>query len=279
MAAITTSANPNGTLARHEPGFGFLLQSEWTKLSSIRSTWIMVSLAIGLSIGFSALIALISGLTWDSWAREVQAGFDPVLTTMSGWLMGMIFLTVLAATTVTSEYSSRIIRTSFIVTPDRMRVFAAKAVVLVLLGVAITAITVPGMFLVSQPIFGFYGLETASVTDDAAVRFLLVGGLVQGVLYTLIPFSIAWLLRGTASSISASIGFFFLPWMMAPLFPLWVKENILRYLPDNAKDSMVGMIASDAPTFVADGPALLLIGGWILAGIVAATYTVNRRDV
>lgn len=267
------------TLARTGPGFGSLLLAEWTKLSSIRSTWIMVSLAVGLSIGFSALTALVSGLTFDSWGAEVQAGFDPVLTTMSGWLMGMIFLIVLGVTTVTSEFSSRMIRTSFIVSPHRTRVFAAKGVVIGLLGLAITAITIPGMFLVSQPIFGFYGLETASVTDSAAIRFLLVGGLVQGVLYTLIPFSIAWLLRGTAAAIATSIGFFFLPWMMAPLFPLWVKENILRYLPDNAKDSMVGMVAKDAPTFVADGPALVLIGGWIVGGLLAAVYALNRRDV
>jgi ABC-2 type transport system permease protein len=269
----------NDTLARTEPGFGSLLQSEWTKLSSVRSTWIMVALAIGLSIGLSALTALISGLTWDSWGPEVQAGFDPVLTTMSGWLVGMIILIVLSVTTVTSEYNSRMIRTSFIVNPRRGQVFAAKGVVIGLLGLAITAVTIPGMFLVSQPIFAFYDLETASVTDDAAIRFLLVGGLVQGVLYTLIPFSIAWLLRGTASAITTSIGFFFLPWMMAPLFPLWVKENVLRYLPDNAKDSMVGMVAKDAPTFVADGLALVLIGGWIVAGILAGFYSLSRRDV
>ena len=269
----------NDTLARTEPGFGSLLQSEWTKLSSIRSTWIMVSLAIGLSIGFSALTALVSGLTFDSWGAEVQAGFDPVLTTMSGWLMGMIFLIVLGVTTVTSEYSSRMVRTTFIVSPRRAQLFAAKGVVIGLLGVAITAITIPGMFLVSQPIFAFYDLETASITDSAAIRFLLVGGLVQGVLYTLIPFSIAWLLRGTASAITTSIAFFFLPWMMAPLFPLWVKENVLRYLPDNAKDSMVGMVAKDAPTFLADGPALFLIAAWIIAALAAATYAVNRRDV
>jgi ABC-2 type transport system permease protein len=269
----------NDTLARTGPGFGSLLQSECTKLSSVRSTWIMVALAIGLSIGLSALTALISGLTWDSWGPEVQAGFDPVLTTMSGWLVGMIILIVLSVTTVTSEYNSRMIRTSFIVNPRRGKVFAAKGVVIGLLGLAITAVTIPGMFLVSQPIFAFYGLETASVTDDAAIRFLLVGGLVQGVLYTLIPFSIAWLLRGMASAITTSIGFFFLPWMMAPLFPLWVKENVLRYLPDNAKDSMVGMVAKDAPTFVADGLALVLIGGWIVAGLLAAAHSLNRRDI
>src|SRR4051795_3449245 len=92
------------------PGFGATLQSEWTKLRSIRSTWIMVSLGIGLSIGFSALIALVTGLTFDSWSASVQDAFDPALTTMSGWLFGMVFAIVLGVTSVTSEYSSKMIR-------------------------------------------------------------------------------------------------------------------------------------------------------------------------
>ena len=95
-------------------------------MRSLRSTWIIVSLAIGLSIGFSALIALTSGLTHDNWNDTVRNAFDPVLTTNSGSLFGCILLIVLGVTAVTSEYSSRMIRTTFIGNPRRMQVFAAK---------------------------------------------------------------------------------------------------------------------------------------------------------
>lgn len=171
------------------------------------------------------------------------------------------------------------IRTTLIINPQRNRVFAAKATVVGLLGTAISAITMLGMFLVSQPIFGFYGLETASITDSDAVRFLLVGGIFQGPLYTLIPFSIAWLLRGTASAITVSIGLFLLPWMLAPLLPIWVRENVLRYLPDSGKDSMMGMLETDAPTYLADGPALFVVTTWIIVMIATASIVLNRRDV
>jgi branched-subunit amino acid permease len=134
------------------------------------------------------------------------------------------------------------------------------------------------MFLISQPIFGFYGIATASVTDHEATRFLLVGSL-QGPLYTLIPFAVAWLMRGTASTITASIGFFFLPWMMGPLLPIWVKENVLRFLPDNAKDSMIGMVDTGAPTYLADGPALVVVTVWVIGALIAGAIVLNRRDV
>lgn len=272
-------ATPFITTPISTPGFGSLLRSEWTKLSSIRSTWIIVSLAIGLSIGFSALIALVTGLTYDSWSADVQAEFDPVLTTLSGWLFGIILLVVLSVLAVTSEYSSRMVRTTFIVNPQRNRVFAAKATLLLLLGTAISTMAMLGMFMISQPIFGFYGLETASLTDSTAIRFLVVGAVFQGPLYTLLPFAIAWLLRGTASAITVSIGFFFLPWMLAPLLPIWVRENVLRYLPDSAKDSMMGMLDTNAPTYLDDGPALLVIALWIVVAILASAAVLNRRDV
>lgn len=276
-----STINPSITIpiAYTQPGFASLLQSEWTKLRTIRGTWIMIALAIGLSVGFSALIALVSGLTYDSWSPEIQAGFDPVLTTLSGWLFGIILLTVLGATSVSSEYGTRMIRTSMIITPRRNRVFAAKATVIALVGTAISVLAMLGMFLISQPIFGYYNLETASLTDSTAVRFLLVGGLIQGPLYTLLSFSFAWLLRSTASAITVSIGFFFLPWMLAPLLPMWVRENVLRYLPDSAKDSMMGMLDTDAPTYLADSPAIVVIAIWMVVAIAGSAYVLNRRDV
>ena len=276
-----TTASPLGVTSNTAtaPSFGALLQAEWTKLRSLRSTWIIASLAIGLSIGFSALIALTSGLTHDSWNDDVRAAFDPVLTTNSGSLFGCILLIVLGVTAVTSEYSSGMIRTTFIDTPRRNRVFAAKTTVVALLGLVITAISIPGMFLVSQPIFGHYGLPTASVTDSATSRILLTIALTQALNYALLPFAIGWLLRGTASAITVSIGFLWLPWMLGPILPLWAKEHVLRYLPDVSANSLSGITKADAPQYLAQTPAIMVIAVWIVGALAAAAFVLNRRDV
>jgi ABC-2 type transport system permease protein len=278
-ATTVTTLSTSRQNSYTEPGFGAMLRSEWTKLRSLRATWTIVSLAIGLSIGFAAAIALVSGLTHDSWNDTVRNQFDPILTTLGGWLFGMILVITLGVTSVTSEYGSRMVRTTFILTPRRHRVFAAKAAVLAMLGLAITAIAIPGMFLVSQPIFRHYGLETASVTDHDAARYLITGVLLQGLICTLIPFSFAWLLRGTASAITTSIGFAVLPWMLTPLVPLWVKENAFRYLPDNAKDRLLGVLKPDAATYLGQTTAIIVIATWIIGLLVTAAVVLNRRDV
>jgi len=279
MTMTTASPIAMTAITATEPGFGAMLQSEWTKLRSLRSTWIVVGLGIGLSIGFSALIALTSGLTHDSWNDTVRSQFDPVLTTNSGSLFGCILLIVLGVTAVTSEYSSRMIRTTFIGNPRRLQVFAAKTTVVALLGLAITAISIPGMFLVSQPIFGHYGLETASITDSETYRTLGRIVLTQMLNYTLIPFAIAWLLRSAASAIAVSLGFLWLPWMLGPVLPTSVKESVVRYLPDVAANSLSGITKPGSAEYLSQTPAILVIAVWVVGLLAAASFVLNRRDV
>jgi len=261
------------------PGFGAALKSEWTKLRTVRSTWIIVLLSVGLSIGVSALTSLVAGLTYDDWGGSTQASFDPVLSSLTGQLFRLILLIVLGATVVTSEYGSRMIRTTFIVNPRRTQVLAAKALIVTALSLAISAITLPGMFLVSQAIFGHYGLATASITDSDTTRLLLVFTVLQGLVYTLIPFAIAWLLRSAASAISVSIGFIFLTSVLSPLVPVWVQQNVFRYFPDVATDSLSGLTQPSAATHLTQGPAIAVIAVWLAGILLAAAVALNRRDV
>lgn len=275
------SASPVGMTSTTalEPGFGATLRSEWTKLTSLRATWLIVSLGIGLSVGFSALIALVSGMTYTDWNEGTLAAFDPVLTTNSGSLFGCILLIMLGVTAVTAEYSSGMIRTTFISTPRRTQVFAAKTIVVALLGLAITATSIPIMFLVSQPIFGHYGLETASIADSDTYVTLSKIILTQMLNYVLIPFALAWLLRSAASAIAISLGFLWLPWILAPVLPVWVEENVLRYLPDVAANSLSGITSSESPQYLSQGPATAVIAVWVIGALAAAALNLSRRDV
>lgn len=277
MTATTASTQPRP--AATSPGFGAALTAEWTKLRSVRSTWIIVALIVGLSIGVSALTSLVAGLTYDSWGSSAQASFDPLLSSLTGQLFRLILLIVLGATVVTSEYGSRMIRTTFIVNPRRTQVLAAKAMLVAALSLVVSAISVPGMFLASQAIFDHYGLATASISDSDTARVLLVYTVSQALVYTLISFAIAWLLRSAASAISVSIGFIFLTSVLSPLVPAWVQQNVFRYFPDLASDSLSGMIESDAATHLTQGPALVVIALWLVGMLVAAAVVLNRRDV
>lgn len=278
----TTLTSTHGLASSAAPGFGATLRSEWTKLRSVRSTWIVTGLAVVLSIGFSAAIALVMGLTsepFETWSEADRVMSDPVTGSMSGLLFSLILLIVLGVTAVSSEYSSGMIRTTFIVNPHRVRVFVAKAIIVGLLGIAVHAIAVPGMFLASQAIYGAYELETASVTDSDATRFLLVVALIVPLTYTLISLSFAYLLRGTALAITVAIGFLFLAVQLAPLLPAWIQQHVLRYLPDGAINSLSGFTPPDDVTYLSPLPASIVVVAWIVGSLVAAAVVLNRRDV
>jgi ABC-2 type transport system permease protein len=276
---MTATTAPHHELSgARTPGFGARLASEWTKLRSVRSTWIMIALALILSIGFSALIAWVQGLTYDDWGPNEQAVFDPLLNSTTGVLFSLILLVVFGVLAVTSEYSSGMIRTTFIATPQRISILAAKALIVGFIGMILSGIAIFGMFLASQTIFGAYGMETASLGDSDVQRLLIVYTFAGGLIYTLIPLALGFLLRGTASAITTSIGLFFLPWMFAPLLPTWMQENVFRYFPDIAMDSLGGVTSADSSMYLSQTPATITIALWIIGSLVIAGFMLNRRD-
>jgi ABC-2 type transport system permease protein len=273
-----TTVPAHGIDTRSAPGFGATLRSEWTKLRSLRSTWIITGLAMTLSIGFSALMALVAGLTFDSWGDGAQASFDPVLGSTPGLLFSLILLIVLGVTAITSEYSTGMIRTTFIVNPRRVTVLLAKATIVGALGIVISAVALPGMFLVSQVIFAAYDLPSASISDSDAIRFVLLYVTIAAVVHTWIPLSIAALLRGAASAITVSIALFFLPGILTLMLPVWMQENVLRYLPVMSLDSLAGIIKPHESGYVGETLAIFLLAFWLIAFLVTAAIVLRRRD-
>lgn len=261
------------------PGLGATIRSEWVKLYSARSSRIIIALAIILSIATSAIVALIIGITYDGTDANSLIPHDPVTSSLTGLLFRMILLTALSVTVVSSEYSSGMIRTTFINTPRRGQVLAAKSAVIAGVAVVVGLLTVPVMFLVCQPIFSAYGLETASLADGDIARHVFVFAVGQALVYTLIGFSMAWLLRNTAGAITAAMGFLLLPYFVAPVMPEWVQENILKFSPDLAVDSLAGMSQPGDLTYLDPLPALVVILAWLAAGIAASAIVLNRRDV
>src|SRR4029450_7468344 len=92
---------------------------------TVRSTtWALLTLA-GISVLFSA---------WATWESHTEGGSpaqpgdnDIVLERLAGIGFGQIGATVLAVLAITSEYSTRLIRTTLAANPRRLTLLSAKA--------------------------------------------------------------------------------------------------------------------------------------------------------
>jgi ABC-2 type transport system permease protein len=269
--ASTATWTTNRTLVK--PGFTGLLASEWTKLRSVRTNWIMACLAIVLSTGFAGVTVFAVGATIE----DQSAPPDPLLHLNFGLLLGVIPLKVLGVLAATSEYSSEMIRSTFIVTPQRLRVLAAKALVIGAVGLATTTLMIVGMYLATQFVRRSYALETISISEGDTQRFLAAYA-AGGVVYVIVPFALGLLLRSTAGTVTIAIGMFFLPGMIGAAMPLWIQENVFRFLPETALDNLSGSIASDSAVYLGSGSAFLVITAWIVTLFLIAGIALNRRD-
>lgn len=257
-------------------GFGAALASEWSKLWSVRSTWISIGLALLFSIGLSALLATTIGATQD--APEAQMDlFDPILFSLPGAVFTLILLSVLAVMFVSSEYSSGMIRLTLTVTPRRWRILAAKALIIGVVTLVVGTVATVGMFLVAQALFASYDLPNVGLDDPDALR-AVVGISLTSPLFPLIGLAFGFVLRSTAGAITAVLGVLFLPDIIAPLLPAWWQENVLVYLPGAASDAISIGHLEQLPFALELEPAIAVVVAWTVGFLLLAWVALTRRD-
>ena len=104
-------------------------RSEWIKFRSVRSGPFALS-AAALTVVIGAW--LLGDANRGSYLAASPAGraaFDPVFTVFQAIELAQLFVGALGVITVTGEYTSGLIRGTFVATPQRGQVLAMKALV------------------------------------------------------------------------------------------------------------------------------------------------------
>jgi ABC-2 type transport system permease protein len=105
-----------------------LISAEWIKLTTTRSPFLLACAVTLLSLGFAAIQAV--------------AGLTPLLPERAAIgvaTFGVPALTILAALTITGEYRTGTIATTFLASPERTLVLLAKSAVAAAVSAVITA--------------------------------------------------------------------------------------------------------------------------------------------
>jgi ABC-type transport system involved in multi-copper enzyme maturation permease subunit len=274
----TTTAVPAAQIEVAKPGFAATLASEFTKLRSVRATYVEIFLTLGLSLAMTALICLAIGSTFDEAGAQAQADFDPILISFVGTAFGLVVMTVLGVTFLSSEYTSGMIRLTLATTPRRGRVLAAKALVVTALTLAVGLVTSFASFFIGQAVLSAYDTPTASFSDPDARRAVIAAWLTSP-LWPLIGLAIAGILRSTASAITTVMSIIFVPSFFGALLPDVVQEYVLKYLPGNASDTLLMSSDTDSLTYMEPAMAVIVLVLW-LAGFLGVAYLLLvKRDV
>jgi ABC-2 type transport system permease protein len=272
---------PSRTLDAPTPAIPFTatLASEWTKLVTVRSTWITLALSLVVSTGITALVAWATGWSWSDRSASEQAEFDPILSSLAGSIFGGILFVVLGVNLVATEYASGMIRQTMTVTPRRGRVLLAKVFIVTAVAMVAGVIVNVASFLAGQAVFAAYDVPTASLSDGDAFRSVVLGMAVTSPVLPILGICMAFLFRSAAIAITVVLAIVFMPSFFGPLIPRRWQEDVLAFLPGNASNSVATGNLSDSPMYLDPWLAAVVLAVWMVVFIGGTHIMLNRRDV
>lgn len=251
--------------SRHRVTFPRLVQSEWIKLTSLRSTWWSLGIAAVLSVGISTMIAAASA--------EFGPGFPAVSAILMPTQFTMLVAGILGAIAVTGEYSTGMIRSTLAAEPRRGAVLGAKAFVVALLMGGTTVVGYAAAIAATAPLL----VEQIDWTDAANSVIPLGFGVLSMICFALIGLGWGFIIRAGAGAIAATMGLLFVLPIVTSLFLIageswqWIVD-LGDYLPTNAAAAISAAGAQDVL------PSLLALVGWVVALMVGGWAVLRQRD-
>ncbi len=283
-AVATRSRTDPGPVDHGRAGTATQVRSEWTKLRSVRSTWVCLVIIVVAGVGLSALVSDIEAGQWATLGIADRAQFDPVRFSQTGEFLSQFVVGVLGALVVTSEYGTGSIRTTLSVTSRRTTVLTAKLLVVGAVVFVVCEATAFASFFVGRAVLMAHGgrplppgssivdqvrspaIPVVGITDGGALRAVFLCG-VYLLLLALIACALGFVLRHTAGAISAFVGILLVLPLIIDILPSGFVHGFEKYLPSNLGLSMI-LVTSRTTDF-----AGVLLGPWTAAGILAL-YTV-----
>jgi ABC-2 type transport system permease protein len=259
--------------ARRRPGLTGTLRSEFTKLRSVRSTWL--TLAAFVVGGLLIAIAAAAG----NRSNGAQGSTDPTAASLAGAVyFGELVIVVTGALAITSEYGTRMIGTSLAAMPRRGVLYAAKAVVLTCVTLVVALVTSLASFFIGQAVLASTHAG-ASITSPGALRSVLFAALFV-TCCGLLGFGLGAVIRHSAGAIACLFGLLFVIPLASNVLPASAQRDTLRWLPGN---SVLYQIVAAKPTgthdvFGAYGE-LAVFAGYAVIAVAAGALLFRRRDV
>jgi hypothetical protein len=253
--------------------FGGALRSEWTKIRSVRSTFWTLIVALVATVGVSVLVAL-GTVSNKSSLQDLRTTGDPTMQTTSGFILGMLAMVVFGAMSITAEYSTGMIRTSFTSQPRRSVVMAAKALVMALVALVIGLVSSFASFLIGARIFAGHDVHVA-LGDPHVLRAVIGGGLFFAGT-ALLAFGLGAVLRHTAGSVTAGIGVMFLLPVLQSFLPGSWRDQVGKWLPLNAGGNIMATRNTDHMFSAWTGFGVFAL--YALVALVAGFWLTQKRD-
>jgi ABC-2 type transport system permease protein len=246
-------------------------KAEWTKLRTLRSTWITLGAASFISVAMGVLISIATVSRLDRMTPKELLQFDPTSTALIGVMFATVIIGSLAIRSLTAEYSSGMIRSTFAALPHRRTVMAAKATILALIAFPVALASNVVAFLIAQQIFAGKNVQV-SFSQPGVVRAVVFGAIAVS-LITVLGVGFGGIIKRTAGATTALS----LIIIGGGIFGSLLPSSIAQFLPSAALQSMV-TVNHAAASGLNPVVALAVLAAFSLGVFEVASMLVARRD-
>ncbi len=267
----TTLPAPSFTVTSDASPRAATLRAEWTKLRTLRSVWMTMAVAVVASVTLAALSAGSNARDWKDMPVDEQLAFDPVAVSLIGVLFGALVLGALGVRTMSSEYSTGMIRSTAAAIPRRTRFLWSKVIVVAGTTFLVAMIANVAGFVIGQAALRGEGLDV-SITADGSIDAIVAGAVAVSA-FAVIGVGLATIVK------RASVANILLALVVigGQLVGTAMPASAQRFLPFNALQASVSVKRADE--LLAQGVALAFIVGYAVVAVVVGACLLQRRDV
>jgi len=237
-----------------------LLHSEWIKLFTTRTTWVMIGIGLLLEGLFAGLLTGLASFNDIGKVTDLITGLGLLMTLML----------VLGVLIITTEFRHGTTGSTFLVTPKRWPVMLAKLGAGLLIGVLAGLLFVLVNGGLALPIYSGRG---GTLPPTKEIFDVYLGVVVSFALLCAFGLGIGAIVRNQVGAIIAAIAVFFVISGLPELLPGTIGE----YFPAQAVGTLHGRVEGDG-TLTAIGAGFVL-AGWSLLLFAAGTALTVWRDL
>ena len=242
------------------------IRSEWIKLRSARSNFVLLILATAVPVALTLLLA------FTVQPEDVTAE-DTFGLLLVGDNIGQLLLGVLGVLVIGQEYRHTTIRVTFTADPNRARVMTAKGVVIAATGLIVGGVATLFSYVLGNAILTSRDMEL--VMEGSTQVRALAGAVLLFALYGLVGLGLGAIIRATAGAITLLV-----------VWPLIVESIISgffpkvgRWLPFTAGSQLMSTSSTfDAAEALTPRAGGLLFTVFALVLLLVGTTLVVRRD-
>jgi ABC-2 type transport system permease protein len=240
-----------------------LIRTELLRLRSTRSTWVLLAVGLVLTLGWAAgVLANVGGI-----GAAARGSIQMRADLLGASAIGLFPVLLLGVVVVTGEFHHRTVTPTFLVTPNRWRVLAAKAAACALVGPLVAVVLLAVKWTV--------GVLAGAIdpTMDTALLAMTGRSMLVAACWALLGVGVGAAVRNQTVAVLVPLVWFLL---IETLIPAYGLAMLVPWSPGGATIALFGgRFAGVLPAWA----ALLLLVGYALALLVPGGRVIARRDI